>query len=179
MRSRARALRRPAKEPDAFAWSRCLPIASSSSGTPFPVLATVGRTGGLHPSSEGRRSSSVSRTSRTSLSAPSRSALLTTKISATSMRPAFMACTPSPASGWRMTTTVSAAPATSTSVWPTPTVSITIQSLPAASSTSAASWAAAARPPRSPRLAIDRMNTRGSPADPCIRTRSPRRAPPV
>ena len=43
----------------------------------------------------------------------------------------------------------------------------------------AACGADAARPPRWPLVAIDRMNTPGSPACSCIRIRSPSNAPPV
>ena len=50
---------------------------------------------------------------------------------------------------------------------------------PTASSTRTASGVASARPPRWPRVAIERMNTPGSVAWSCIRTRSPRIAPPV
>src|SRR6266568_5894709 len=85
---------------------------------------------------------------------------------------------PSPMPGASSTTVVSAAEATSISDWPTPTVSIRITSQPAASSTRAACGVAAASPPRWPREAIERMNTSGSVAWSCIRTRSPSRAPP-
>jgi hypothetical protein len=53
------------------------------------------------------------------------------------------------------------------------------RSKPAASSTVAADVVVEARPPAWPRAAIERMNTSRSPAYDCIRTRSPRRAPPV
>ena len=52
-------------------------------------------------------------------------------------------------------------------------------SLPAASRTSAASAVARARPPRLPRVAMLRMNTPASATCDCMRTRSPRIAPPV
>ena len=42
-----------------------------------------------------------------------------------------------------------------------------------------ASGVARARPPRWPRVAIERMKTPGSVAWSCMRTRSPRMAPPV
>ena len=42
-----------------------------------------------------------------------------------------------------------------------------------------ASGTARARPPRWPRVAIERMNTPGSVAWSCMRTRSPRMAPPL
>ena len=59
-----------------------------------------------------------------------RSALLTTKRSAISMRPAFMACMASPPSGTRATMTVSARPMISSSACPTPTVSTMVTSVP-------------------------------------------------
>src|SRR5207253_903201 len=81
--------------------------------------------------------------------------------------------------GARTTIVVSAACATSTSACPTPTVSRTMTSAPATSSTRNACGTAHASPPRWPRVAIERMNTPGSVACSCIRKRSPRRAPPV
>jgi len=80
--------------------------------------------------------------------------------------------------GASSTSVVSAVEATSTSAWPTPTVSTSTTSQPAASSTRTACGVAQASPPRWPRLAIDRMNTFGSVAWSCIRTRSPSSAPP-
>src|SRR4051794_33448690 len=85
---------------------------------------------------------------------------------------------PSPIPGARSTTVVSAARATSTSLWPTPTVSTRTTSKPAASRTRSACGAAHANPPRWPREAIERMNTPVSVACSDIRTRSPRSAPP-
>ena len=111
--------------------------------------------------------------------APGRSPLFTTTISATSRRPALMAWTSSPMSGASRTTVVSAAAATSTSLWPVPTVSRSTRSNPAASSTVAALVLVAARPPACPRDAMLRMKTPSSVAYACIRTRSPRSAPPV
>ena len=88
------------------------------------------------------------RRSRTASSAPSRSALFTTKRSAISRIPAFDACTASPHPGWTTTSVVSAAVATSTSACPTPTVSTMIRSFPDASRMRIASGAASAIPPR-------------------------------
>ena len=112
-------------------------------------------------------------------SAPSRSALLTTKTSATSMSPAFMAWIESPDSGTRATTVVSASLMMSSSVCPTPTVSMMIHPNPKASSSLITSPVARARPPRLPRVAMLRMKTSGSSVWVCIRIRSPRTAPPV
>jgi hypothetical protein len=97
------------------------------------------------------------RISRTVVSAPSRSALLTTNTSPTSRIPALAACTPSPIPGASRTTVVSASPAISTSLCPTPTVSTRITSQPAPSSTRNACGVVHDRPPRWPRLAIERM----------------------
>ena len=97
------------------------------------------------------------RRSRTVASAPSRSALLTTKTSPISRMPALAAWMPSPMPGASSTSVVSAGPAISTSVWPTPTVSTSTTSQPAASSTRSACGVVQASPPRWPREAIDRM----------------------
>ena len=75
-----------------------------------------------------------------------------------------MAWTSSPISGASRTTVVSAAAATSTSLWPVPTVSMRTRSKPAASSTAAAAVVVEASPPACPREAIERMNTSRSPA---------------
>ena len=65
------------------------------------------------------------------LGARARSPLFTTTMSATSSRPALIAWTSSPISGASRTTVVSAAAATSTSLWPVPTVSMRTRSKPA------------------------------------------------
>src|SRR5207302_1464129 len=82
--------------------------------------------------------------------------------SAISRSPALLACTPSPHRGFTTTTVVSAAPATSISTCPTPTVSMMIHGLPAASRIRTAWGVASESPPRWPRVAIDRMNTPSS-----------------
>ena len=154
-------------------------IASSSSGRPRPVVASVLTIGGRHscgPNDCSDRSASID---ATVLSAPSRSALLTTKMSAISMMPALSAWTSSPAPGTIVTSDTSAVRTISTSSWPTPTVSMRTTSLPAASRRRATSLVARASPPRWPRVAMLRMNTPSSPACACMRTRSPRIAPPV
>ena len=91
----------------------------------------------------------------------------------------MIAWTSSPISGASRTTVVSAAAATSTSLWPVPTVSMRMRSKPEASITAAAAVDVEASPPAWPRDAIERMNTSPSPAYACIRTRSPSSAPPV
>ena len=67
----------------------------------------------------------------------------------------------------------------SISAWPTPTVSISTSSLPAASIASATCSAASESPPRAPREAIERMKTPGSRKWSESRMRSPSRAPRV
>ena len=71
----------------------------------------------------GRARSSICSRSRRASRTPGRSALLITKTSATSSRPALLACMESPQPGVTTTTVVSAAEAISTSICPTPTVS--------------------------------------------------------
>ena len=93
------------------------------------------------------------------------------------MIPAFRACTASPEPGMSTSSTVSAIPITSTSLCPAPTVSRKTTSLPAASSTSSACSAASARPPRWPRVPIERMKTSGSRKWSLSRMRSPSSAP--
>ncbi len=159
------------------AW--CFAIASITSSMPSPRDATVRTIGGFQSSgSRFSASAIIVRISRTVSEAPSRSALLTTKMSAISRMPAFAACTASPIPGASSTSVVSAADAISTSDCPTPTVSISTISNPAASSTRTPCRVAAASPPRCPRDAMDRMKTSGSLACSCMRTRSPSSAPP-
>ena len=85
----------------------------------------------------------------------------------------------SPNPGDSTTRVVYARQAISTSLCPAPTVSIRMKSNPAASSTCTTPAVALARPPSSPREAIERINTPGSPASSRMRTRSPNIAPPV
>ena len=88
--------------------------------------------------------------------------MLTTKMSAISRMPALMIWTASPLAGVVTTTVVSAVSMTSSSDWPTPTVSSRHRSRPEASRRRIASRAAAASPPRCPRAAMLRMKTPGS-----------------
>ena len=147
------------------------------------VTRTSGRLGSGRSGSRGRPraagGTSIARSWAAVRWAPGRSPLLTTTMSATSSRPALIAWTSSPISGASSTTVVSAAAATSTSLWPVPTVSSRTMSKPAASSTAAAAVDVAASPPACPREAIERMKTPSSAAYDCMRTRSPRSAPPV
>ena len=151
--------------------------APHNSSIPLRSAALVSTTGGRQ--SAGADRSSICSRSRRASRAPGRSALLTTSRSATSSSPALLACIESPHPGVTTTTVVSAAEATSTSIWPTPTVSRSTRGSPTAPSTRTASGTASVRPPRWPRVAMDRMKTVGSVAWSCMRTRSPRMAPPV
>ena len=117
-------------------------------------MATIG---GFQASGSRSPRATMPRSSRISACAPSRSLLFTTKMSPISKIPALAACTPSPMPGASSTSVVSARSATSISDWPTPTVSSSTTSNPAASSTRSAWGAATASPPRWPRVAIDRM----------------------
>src|SRR5258706_5559482 len=136
---------------------------SSSSAIPVPVVASVFRIGGRHSPGWNACSDSMVDTDCARRSAPSRSALFTTKMSAISMMPALSACTSSPVPRTSTTIEMSAILTMSTSSWPTPTVSMITTSLPAASSTSATSLVARASPPRWPRVAMLRMKTPASP----------------
>ena len=102
---------------------------STSSGTPAPVVATVFMIGGRHSPSAYVCSARFDSTADTRRSAPSRSALLTTKMSAISMMPALSAWTSSPVPGTSITIETSAVRTMSTSSWPTPTVSMMIDVL--------------------------------------------------
>ena len=94
------------------------------------------------------------------------------------MTPALSAWIESPEPGISTSTTESAWSMTSTSAWPTPTVSRNTSSLPAASISSAVCSAASASPPSAPRVAIERMKTPGSRKCSVRRMRSPSSAPP-
>src|SRR5882757_6602218 len=179
--ARARNWRRRSRSPDCAIHSRCWSSVATTSSIPSPFEAIVRTIGAfqIDPSRSRREpKESMYRRSRTVWSAPSRSALFTTKMSATSRIPAFAAWIPSPIPGASRTIVVSASETTSISDCPTPTVSTNTTSQPAASSTLSACGVAQDSPPRWPRVAIDRMNTPLSVACSCIRTRSPSKAPP-
>ena len=109
------------------------PTAAHSSSTPVAGRGRRWRRRAAASPPASVRSSIRSRSRRVS-SGPGRSALLTTNTSAISSSPALLAWTASPQPGFTTTTVVSAAPATSTSTWPTPTVSISTHGQPTASS---------------------------------------------
>ena len=87
------------------------------------------RIGGSPVLRRGLRPAERSRQPTTVRSAPSRSALFTTKMSAISMMPALSACTSSPVPGTSTTIETSAVRTMSTSSCPTPTVSMMTTSL--------------------------------------------------
>ena len=73
---------------------------ATAPATPLPVVASVLTIGGRHsPVAERLQRQGSPRSTSTVRSAPSRSALLTTKMSAISMMPALSACTSSPVPG--------------------------------------------------------------------------------
>src|SRR6187401_184947 len=88
-----------------------------------------------------------------------------------------MVCTSSPASGTTTTTVISAKPAISTSLCPTPTVSTIIRSKFAAFISSVISMILGCNPPNEPLVANERMNTFGSSYHLLILIRSPSREP--
>ena len=144
-RNSLRAFNRLARVPSECA--RNALMVCHNSATPLPVVASVLTIGGRHSPSPKLCRARFDSIDVTMRSAPSRSHLLTTKMSAISMMPALSACTSSPVPGTSTTTEMSAVRTISTSSWPTPTVSMITRLLPAASSTSAASLVALARPP--------------------------------
>ena len=101
--------------------ARCSSSFSTSSSTPSPRAASVLTIGTRQPRCGA--SDSTPRISRTIVSVSGWSALLTTMMSGISMIPAFSAWIESPEPGMSTSTTVSAWSMTSTSAWPTPTVS--------------------------------------------------------
>ena len=119
------------------------------------------------------------RSTATVRSAPSRSALLTTKMSAISMMPALSACTSSPAAGHEHH---------DRDVGGADDVDFVLADADGLDDDDVLAGGVEhergvarrrARPPRWPRVAMLRMNTPASPACACMRTRSPRIAPPV
>ncbi len=145
---------------------------------PSPMMAVVLTTDGLHFFLSRFRFSMASM-SITALFTFSRSALFTTKMSPISIMPALMACMSSPNPGANTTTMVWATFTISTSDWPAPTVSTITTSFPEASKIFTASFVALAKAPTLPRVAILRIKTPSSVLSSCMRTRSPKKAPPV
>ncbi len=153
----ARASRRRTSSPRSSSQPWCLSIAVRMSSMPSARAATARTTCGRHCPGARSPNAIMPWMSWYVASAPSRSALLITKTSAISRMPALTAWIASPIPGASSTSVVSASEATSTSACPTPTVSTSTQSQPAPSSTRTACGVAADRPPRWPRLDIDRM----------------------
>src|SRR6202167_1634639 len=163
------------------AFSKCFrncSISAANRSIPLLSFAIVRTTGGFHPSRSGT-SCRIPFNCCSKRSAPSRSHLFSTKISPISISPAFRLCTSSPIPGISTTMVQSARRTISISPCPTPTVSIRMTSFPAASRSNVVSRVACDKPPRNPRVAIDRIKTPLSEACPCIRMRSPRIDPPV
>src|SRR3990167_5462366 len=182
--ARRRARRRAAKAPVASRAARWRRSSTSSASTPTSFCAYAESTGISQAMSLGEVALAACRcaanfSSAMRAGAPGRSALLTRKTSAASISPAFIVWMASPDSGTRTTTVVSASFMMSSSVWPTPTVSIRIHCRPNAARSLSTSPVARASPPSEPRVAMLRMNTPGSSAWDCMRMRSPSTAPPV
>ena len=112
------------RAPGALEPLRCDAIASTTSSTPGTVAATVLRTGGVHGSSalpdRGRSRAVIMsgpQLARGGVGAVAVGLVDDEDVADLGM-PALAACTPSPMPGASGTTVVSAAPATSTSLWP-------------------------------------------------------------
>ena len=154
-------------------------MAARSSATPSSFGEQVLMTGTARRTPVASRPSpSMDLSSDTVLSESGLSPLLTACTSAISRMPALIAWMSSPSPGADTTTIVCAARTTSTSSWPTPTVSMMIMSYPAASRMSTASNVPRASPPRAPRVAMLRTNTEGWLETSPMRMRSPRMEPP-
>ena len=156
----------------------------ASSFTPVPFCAMVFSTIGVQFvlrvtfGLDGLRISSIIFNSSTDASAPLLSLLLTIKISPVSRIPALTAWMPSPVPGIVIIPVEWARLAMSNSACPAPTVSMMIISYPMAERTIEASFVARERPPFCPLDAMDRINTFSSVAWRCIRSLSPKIAPP-
>src|ERR1700687_3598107 len=127
--------------------SKCLrysAIAATRASTPLFSVAIVRTIFGFQPLRSGP-SSSIAASWVSKFSTPSRSDLFRTKMSAISIRPAFIFCTSSPIPGTRSTSVQSARRTISTSSWPTPTVSTSTCCFPAASRIRATSPVARAK----------------------------------
>ncbi|PWC75614.1 hypothetical protein TSH64_12310 [Azospirillum sp. TSH64] len=104
---------------------------------------------------------------------------MTTTRSANSTMPFLMPCSSSPPAGSSSSMNRSTMSATAVSDWPTPTVSTTITSKPAASQTSIASRVRRATPPSVAPAGEGRMKAAGSRDRSTIRVLSPKIEPPV
>ena len=151
---------------------------STTASVPWSLLAIVRLIGGRQPAFFSLFNSSIISISIFSLSAPSRSALLIVSRSPISRIPALIAWISSPIPGMTTTMVVSAVFTISTSDWPTPTVSTKIISMPNASISLTASPAFWDKPPRLPRVAMERIKIPESIIRSIMRIRSPKIAPP-
>ena len=126
---------------------------------PTSLRAEQVTTGGAHSpfARTIRRAPARSRAAERASCSRSPSALLTAITSAISRMPFLMPCSWSPVRARVRKRNVSTMPATVTSDWPTPTVSTSTTSYPAASSTAIACTVARATPPRVPADGLGRM----------------------
>src|SRR3954447_13140943 len=99
-------------------------------------------------------------------------------MSASSVIPRLMPCSSSPAPGAMRRTNVSTTASTTVSDWPTPTVSTSTVSKPAASQTRSASRVRRATPPSAPPEGEGRTNASGWRDSSSMRVLSPRMDPP-
>mmetsp|Transcript_5907 Transcript_5907/g.14563 ORF Transcript_5907/g.14563 Transcript_5907/m.14563 type:complete len:320 (+) Transcript_5907:251-1210(+) len=176
-----------AQAPLAMRCSRWVWIAAQSGAMPSAFSALTCSTrcsalacspaGAVRPEPSRRKAEVIWAWARVA-AAGSRSALLMTMRSASSMTPFLMACRSSPALGSCSSTYRSVMPATAVSLWPTPTVSTMTTSNPAASHSSIASRVFSATPPSVPLLGLGRMKARRSMERRSMRVLSPRMAPP-
>ena len=116
---------------------------------------------------------------RPALASSSPSALFTSTMSASSTMPRFIPCSSSPPVGSSSSTNRSVMSATAVSAWPTPTVSTTTTSKPAASQSRMLSRVWRATPPRAAPEGDGRMKAFSSRARSAMRVLSPRIEPPV
>ena len=116
---------------------------------------------------------------RVAASARSPSAFVTSTRSASSMMPRLIPCRSSPPPGDNSSTNRSVMSATATSAWPTPTVSTSTRSKPAASHSAILSRVRLATPPSVVPAGDGRTNARGCRASSVMRVLSPRIEPPL
>ncbi len=138
-------------------------------------------TRGVQPSAEaGNRCSALaySTRARSAFRLLSPSALLITMPSIISMMPRLMPCNSSPAPASISSRKKSVIERTAVSDWPTPTVSTSTFSKPAASHNSMVSRVRRATPPKCPRAGEGRMKARSSTLSRSMRVLSPRMLPP-
>src|SRR5690606_37100589 len=174
--------RRVASAPLARIASRRASIVIQSSATPVPATALHVTTGGVQSALRRRIVRSALAYCRAAVWAAARnspSALLIAIMSTSSTRPRLIPCSSSPAPGSINARKKSTMPATAVSDWPTPTVSTSTTSKPAASHTSMLSRVRLATPPSVPLEGEGRTNAFGSTLKRRMRVLSPRIEPPL